>query len=180
MIDVLVPRLLHEIEPNDPGWVLVLESEPGTRDLIHLLLRQLTSMPVALCHNANVAIGLLRQRARPTLAVCGVRFLDDSGPSVLRAIRDRFEGARTRIILLSSIPRNRIGEVLMEFQPYVTLHKPVEFDELQRAFAGALNAVDDSLELSRELLEDISQIIATDEDISTDISFGDLHKLLKD
>lgn len=179
MADFGVPKLLHEIAPQDPGWVMVLETEQATRDLTHLLLRQLTPMPVALCHSAAVAAGLLRQRARPTLCVVGVKFMDQETPAVLRALRDKFEGTRTRIVLLSAMPRHRVGDLVMEFRPFVTLHKPIEIDELRRALAGALDAVEDSVEMSQELLEDISAILDTDDDLSGEISFGDLYEVLK-
>jgi len=174
-----VPRLLHEIAHEDPGWVLVVEPERATRDLVHLLLRQMTEMPVGLCQSADVALGLLQQRARPTVAVCAVQFMDESMPRVLRALRDKFEGARTRLVLLSSMPRNRIGDLVVEFRPYVTLHKPVELEELQRMLGGALDAADDSLELSQELLDDISMILAEEGDLSGEISHADLERVLK-
>jgi signal transduction histidine kinase/CheY-like chemotaxis protein len=128
-----------ELEPGECGPLVVLDDEPGVRDLLVHVLASAGYTPVAVASGAAALAALTELPSEPPpLLLLDLTLPGQDGAEVLRRVRA--EHPQVTIVLMSGQGSHRLDELARVLGPEAVLAKPFERGELLDALARAMRA----------------------------------------
>lgn len=125
------------IEQTGPAYVLVLEDDLATRQLIREILEVDVGVSVQEAGEAETALQLLQGSTLPSLIILDLMLPGLDGDVFMRAVRHRF-GPDLPIMVLSALRRDQVERSAARGEAQKFMVKPFALDEFIEEVRGLL------------------------------------------